>query len=473
MTKNKNVDLCCFGFGCLFSIPFFIGYFIENSGIMIFSLCLLLLVLLCKIFINKNFLCFLFLCIFVFFQMTRLILDFLNLSDLKWYRGYVGDYFDISVQKHILLCFYLVLQGLLLSLYTKVKNKNISLNSRYFLNDRLNIQISLVLSIFFLIPAVVQNLLAVKFVLTNGYFAYYKSFSPPYILSVFSGMSYVFIYIYMSISHKLSKVFLFFYIINFITSLLIGSRKDFVLYLLLMVFYFWNTRNNFSFKMIKKFFLPVVLLFSLLFFWGFAREGAISTISKYKINPLVLFLDTQGTSVVVPGYSKLYEDEIPNKGIAYLFPNQIRMVTNLLGTTIDKSDRKRDALEGFYISKFISYKVLGDRFVVGEGLGGSFITDIYYCFSYGGVFFFSFLVGIFMKYCEKSRKNNLRYVIILSCVYNLLYIPRSQAFDIIIQITSIKFWVAILFYVFINELLRSIKRRNLNENCNNNYLLSK
>ena len=125
MTKNKNVDLCCFGFGCLFSIPFFIGYFIENSGIMIFSLCLLLLVLLCKIFINKNFLCFLFLCIFVFFQMTRLILDFLNLSDLKWYRGYVGDYFDISVQKHILLCFYLVLQGLLLSLYTKVKNKNI------------------------------------------------------------------------------------------------------------------------------------------------------------------------------------------------------------------------------------------------------------------------------------------------------------------------------------------------------------
>lgn len=472
--SKRNFDFCLFGFNFFIIVLFFMGYYIGNNTIMFFTECFLIIALLCKIFLKKSFLIFLFVIIFIFFQMSRLFLDFFNLSELEWNRGYIGDYFDENIQKHVLFCFFLVLQGLYFSLYSKNNITKKRLNSKYFSCDDINIKISFYFCIIFLIPAIIQNLLAVKFVLSNGYFAYYKSFSPPYFLTVFSGMSYVFVFIYLCVTNKLSKIFLIFYTVNFVTSLLIGSRKDFVLYLLLLLFYLWNTKKTFSFSSLKKIILPVVLLFSLLFYVGFAREGAVSSISKYKVNPLVLFFDTQGVSVVVPGYSKLYENDIPDKGIAYLFPNQIRMVTNLLGTTIDKSDRKRDALDGFYISKFISYKVLGDRFIVGEGLGGSFITDIYYCFSYIGIFVFSFIIGVFMRYCEKSNKNNLKYILVLSCVYNLLYIPRSQAFDIFIQITSVKFWIAILFYVFVNEILRiNVYKEFYNENSVNNTLLPK
>lgn len=474
MLSKKTNEYLLFSLDSISILIFSIGYVLGNNDVMFFAECLLLFLLLFKIFINKSFLIFLFVCIFIFFQMSRLFLDFFNLSDLEWYRGYVGDYFDAEIQKHVLLCFFLVFQGLYLALFSKIKQVDKIPNSKYLSSTKINIKISYFLCIIFLIPSIAQNILAVKYVFSNGYFAYYKSFSPPYILTVLSGMSYVFIFIYLCTTKKLSKCFILLYVVNFVSSLLIGSRKDFVLYLLLLVFYFWNIKGNFSLRILKKLIIPVVLLFSLLFFVGFAREDAVNSISKFKVNPLVLFLDSQGVSVVVPSYSKMYEDDIPKKGIAYLFPNQIRMVTNLLGTTIDKSDRKKDALEGFYISKYISYRVLGDRFIVGEGLGGSFITDMYYCFSYLGVFLFSYIIGIFMRFCERARKNNIKYILILSCVYNLLYIPRSQAFDIFIQITSIKFWVAILFYILINEIIRYTLKGGKNyEHCLSDSLLSK
>lgn len=461
---NKILEEIEFGFSFIISALFAIGYFCDCFNLMIALEFILVTLIFCQCFLRKNYLVFLFLTIFLFFQMNRIFLDFFNLTDEKWYRGYVGDYFDNDIQKHLILCYYLVLYGLFLSLFVHIKNwKKHTRNSVYFSDSKINIQISYFLCLLFLIPSILQNLLAVKHVMTYGYFDYYKNFNPPYILTVLSGMSYVFIFCYFSVTKKIHKLFILFYIVNFTTSLLIGSRKDFVLYLLLLVFYLWNTRNSFSLKKIMKMLIPVFCLFMFLFYVGFKRQNAVKDIEKYKTNPIVLFLDLQGVSIVVPGYEKKYETEIPKRGIAYLFPNQIKMITNLLGTTIDRADRKKSALEGFYISQFISYKVLGDRFVIGEGLGGCFVADIYYCFSYLGVFFYSLLLGIFMRHFEKGKKNSLSYVVVLSCVYNLLYIPRSQALDIFIQITSAKFWFSVIFFFLFIEIIKNqIPKKNFN-----------
>lgn len=452
--KNEHAQISnvLLTFSLLFNAIFMFGFYFSNTYIMFYvELCLLICILI-RVFIKKNYLIFLFIATFVFFQMARLFLDFFGFIEEKWYRDYVGGLFDIDIQKHILLCFYLVLYAIFLSTYIPLKDNRIEKNSRYFSGNKINIGISLFLCITFFIPSIMKNFLAIKYVQAHGYLAYNANFSPPYILSVLSGMSYVYIFIYLTITNKLNKLFIFLYIVNFVTSLLIGARKDFILYMLLLLFYIWNTKKTFSFKSIKKIIIPVLGVGLILLYVSFSRME--SKVSIFKFNPFLFLLDQQGVSVVVPGYTKLYEDEIPNKNIAYLFPYQIRMVTNLTGDTIDSSDRKKDALEGFFLAKFLSYKALGGRYIDGEGMGGSFISEIYYCFSYVGVFIVSFLLGLFMKCCEKTKRHSLWYICILSCVYSLFYIPRSGLFDLYTQITSFKFWFAILVYVCLNELVR-------------------
>lgn len=459
--KNKHIQMSnlLLTLSLLFNVIFMFGFYFANTYIMFYvELCLLICILI-RVFIKKNYLIFLFIATFVFFQMARLFLDFFGFIEDKWYRDYVGGLFDIDIQKHILLCFYLVLYAIFLSTYITLKGNRLEKKSRYFCENNVNTSVSFVFCIIFFVPAVIKNLLAIKYVQTYGYYAYNASFSPPYILSVLSGMSYVYIYIYMTITKKLNKLFIILYIVNFVTSLLIGARKDFVLYMLLLLFYIWNTKKTFSFKSIKKIIIPVLGVSLILLYVSFARME--SKMSIFKFNPFLFILDQQGVSIVVPGYTKVYEDEIPNKGIGYLFPYQIRMVTNLTGDTIDSSERKKDALEGVFLAKFLSYKVLGGRYVEGEGMGGSFISEIYYCFSYIGVFIVSFLLGLFMRYCEDAKKHTLRYICILSCVFSLFYISRSGLFDIYTQITSLKFWFAIFIYILVNELFRfNLRDRN-------------
>lgn len=455
---SKKIDYLIFIIFLLNNLLALFSYYVKEQIYFFYSLFFLVFINIFEIINRRNYLHLLFLISFIFFQMSRLILFYFGFSNLDWGRGYIGDYFNNNIKWHVLYCFYLVFLGLFLSNYIKIqrRKKIESIKNKYFKYTNHNHKVILLLCLFFLVFSILQNIFAIKHVINNGYFSYYRNFSPPYILTVFTGFSYVFIFCYLSIARKLNIIFKILYFTNLFSNLLIGSRKEFVLFLMLLLYYFWNIRGSFSVSSIIKLFLPIILLFTLLFFWGFIREKAVNDIFKYKTNPFVLFVDSQGVSVVVPSYAKKYEKEIPKKGLAYLFPNQIQMIQNLFGTSIPKSERKRDALEGFYISKFISYKVLGDRFILGEGLGGSFIADIYYCFSYTGIFIFSFFLGILMKILINVKKNTISYVISLSIIFNLLYIPRSQAFEFLLQITSLKFWIAIIIYTFLNDFITYI-----------------
>ena len=234
------------------------------------------------------------------------------------------------------------------------------------------------------------------------------------------------------------------------TSIITGVRSEFVLSLILLLFLYWNKKGNFSFTNLLKFIIPGACLFVLLFFSaGFKSKDLIKGIKTKDI--FVYLLDSQGVSIVIPGYVKEYESDIPNKGIAYLFPKQINVFQNVTRTKF--VDRKDEAINGFYISKYISYKILGSRYEKGEGMGGAFHADLYYIFGFLGVILFSVFLGVFSKKLSNIRDGNFNYLILLSLIYWLFYIPRAQPLDILGELFSIKFWIAIFGYLVIRNLL--------------------
>lgn len=401
---------------------------------------------------KKNYVLSIFLFTFTFFQLSRIFLYFFGFSELNWNRGYIGDVFDDDICIFILKLDYIVLLGINISFWIKNEKKIKIFKIKELNLNIFNSKIAFILYVVTIGASILRNLLAFQFVQSNGYVAYYKDFTPPYLIAVIAGFSKVYFYLYVCVSKKISKMILFLYFINMITSIITGVRAEFVLSLILLLVIYWNKKGNFTFYSLVKLILPGLVLFILLFFVSIFRAG--NTVGDVKLKSIfVKFFDSQGVSVVVPGYYKKFENEIPEKGLAYFFPRQIAVFQNIFQTKFD--DRVDEALNGFYIAKYVSYRVLGNRYASGEGMGGAFHADLYVIFGYWGVIIFSILLGFFSHKLSNIIGGNLRFLLSCSILYWFFYMPRSQPLEIFVEIFSLKFWAAIIVYfVFLNLLLR-------------------
>ena len=430
---------------------FLINCIIKSSNLFIVLIIFVLISDVIISIVKRNYVLLLFLFTFTFFQLSRILLYFLGVSELNWNRGYVGDSFNNEVCLFILKLDYIVLTGINISFWIKRNvDKKQGFSKKEFSINGINSKIAFFLYCMTIFASIFQNILAYRFVQANGYVAYYKDFHPPYLIMVIAGFSKIYFYLYICVSKKISKIVLILYCINMVTSIITGVRSEFVLSLMLLLFIYWNRKRNFSFRNLLKFIIPGICLFVLLFFSaGFKSKDLIKGVKAKDI--FVYFLDSQGVSLVIPGYVKEYEDDIPDKGIAYLFPKQINVFQNITKTKF--TDRKDEAINGFYISKYISYRVLGRRYENGEGMGGAFHADLYHIFGFFGVFIFSVFLGIFSIKLSDIKGGNFRYLILLSLIYWLFYIPRAQPLDILGELFSIKFWIAIFGYLSILKLL--------------------
>lgn len=408
---------------------------------------------------KKNYVLSVFLFTFTFFQLSRIFLYFFGLSELTWNRGYIGDIFDNDICIFILKLDYCVLLGINISFWIRNNHKKRITNKlKEFSINNFNSKVAFILYFFTVGASIFQNLLAFQFVQNNGYVAYYKDFTPPYLIMIMAGFSKVYFYLYVCVSKRLSKIILFFYFINMVTSIITGVRAEFVLSLIFLLVIYWNKKQNFTFYSLVKLILPGLVLFILLFFASIFKSGSMETDIKIK-DIFVKFLDSQGVSIVVPGYYKKFENDIPEKGLAYLFPKQIAVFQNISRTKF--TNRTDEALHGFYIAKYISYRVLGNRYVSGEGMGGAFHADLYIIFGYCGVIIFSILLGFFSYKLSNILGGNLKFLLSCSILYWVFYIPRAQPLDIFGEIASVKFWVAVIGYFFLSVLLSKQRRRSM------------
>ncbi|HHX79159.1 MAG TPA: O-antigen polysaccharide polymerase Wzy [Acholeplasmataceae bacterium] len=417
-------------------------------------------------FINKNFTLLFFLFTFIFFQMSRLFLYYLGLTDLNWRRGYVGDFFDDETALHTLKSFVIVLSALFFSQFlitpkkNKVKKSSLNIFSE---GNNLIIGIVSILLIFTLLVNIYKSYDVFLFIKKYGYVSYYKDYVGNKYMIILADSSYIFFYYYLALTSnkkvKLKRIILILFIIATFFVLIQGTRRFFVLNILLVLYYYLITSKKFSFRFILKLIIPVILLFVLFFMVSSVRMGRAQKNSLNLGDMLILFLEQQGVSIVVPSYGYSYQQEIPDKGLNYLIPDQINFLKNITRSKIDKSHREEQALEGNYLAQFISYKVMPSRFNKGEGMGGSFILEIYYYFGYIGLFIFSVLIGLFTVYASKTNMsgNSFLFVILLSILHYFFLMPRSYPSQSFFTITSLKFWFVFFSLFLLQTIVTYIK----------------
>lgn len=455
-----------FSLYCLTLSFTFVSVYLENEYLIflcIFSFTLEIIVI---SFIEKNFTLLFFLFTFVFFQMSRIFLYYFGLLELDWKRGYVGDFFSKEVSIHTLKTFVIVLSALFFSQYLLARKNIIPNKSKLNIFNNCNKLLIKIVSIFLVVTLlfnIYKSYDVFRFIRRYGYISYYRDYVGNRFVDLFADLSYIFFYFYLALTAykqvRFKKIVLFLFIIASFLVLIQGTRRFFVLNILLVLYFYLVTKKSFSLKFVIKLIFPVFALFVLLFVVNSVRMGR--TNSKYLSfsDIFILFLNQQGVSIVIPSYGYVYNDQIPDKGLNYLFPDQIKLVQNILGTKIDKSNRIEQAIDGNYLAQFISYKVMPSRFEKGEGMGGSFILEIYYYFGYFGLFLFSLLIGFFTKYACRLNLNfsTLSFVILLSIIHYLFLIPRSYPTQIFFNLTSLKFWFVFFMLFSIQTIITYIK----------------
>lgn len=102
------------------------------------------------------------------------------------------------------------------------------------------------------------------------------------------------------------------------------------------------------------------------------------------------------------------------------------------------------ARESNSLAHNLSYVILKDRYLNGQGVGSSYLLENYLDFGYIGVVLFSLVLGgllIFGMYWMK--KNILLRTIVLVSLTSIFFMPRAEATGWLTFIVTLQFWLCV------------------------------
>lgn len=147
---------------------------------------------------------------------------------------------------------------------------------------------------------------------------------------------------------------------------------------------------------------------------------------------VVEFLSNQGFSINVIKFGKQYQDELPKKKIYslgstidYYKNNPIGRILGLDSKWYQGGNSIEKARYSNQYAHALSYKILGDEYLKGRGIGSSFIAEVYHDFSYLGVFIASMIYGA-LFYFFFYRPTILRLIFGFISFDYLLKAPRGS-----------------------------------------------
>ncbi len=182
------------------------------------------------------------------------------------------------------------------------------------------------------------------------------------------------------------------------------------------------------------------------------NKDEIKTSISDNLNEIEEIAVNQGFSINVIKWGYKYKDELPNKN--YIFGSLIDFVENgsFSSRFLGKNNgwyREGNSVEMATLSHnyahAISYKVLGEKYLSGRGVGSSYIAEAYHDFGYIGVFLISVLIGVILKFVFSSRSIIILFIGFYTYNY-FLKMPRANFDGFLLEFISIK---NILFVVII------------------------
>lgn len=376
-----------------------------------------------------------FLLTFGVFILSRVILDVFGMYNFEWANKWNNFYFPLKTQIKILtfinLALLFVHLGVLISFF--YKRKKVPMLSSYPNLEKVSVYM------FFLsFPGLlVKYLIQFKFILQNGYAAVYdgslKALSYP--VWTFGSGSLMEISFCLFLSSKPNKKkFIFISILFFvlkIADVLKGGRSKLFLpifFIAWIYFSFYASRKLSIKKGVIYGLIGILISQSILIFRD--SNNVVAETGEFFVT---IFFAQQGISLLVLSYMIFYKASFINTGLPYLF-YPLTLFASPGGQSYEYVQNTNSL--GHKLTYFLS----PDGYLNGEGIGSSFLGELYDLGLVGFVLGCT-IIGVFISYYEYICKHSRVWLLIsLYIVQVIVYMPRASILpnvkDIIIVIIS-------------------------------------
>ncbi|WP_368901473.1 O-antigen polysaccharide polymerase Wzy family protein [Oceanobacillus oncorhynchi] len=258
-------------------------------------------------------------------------------------------------------------------------------------------------------------------------------------------------------------------------SIFVGARADFARSIMVIFFYFlardrWEKLGEEKTRWIGKkeiiasiMIVPILMLF--LYNVGNSRWDETGT-TDTALEGIKNFAVEQGVSISVIHYAKLHEEEIPNNN--YLSGPLLKLFVEnpisreLFGFETYGNQTVESALYGNRFGDTISYLVMPERYVLGYGMGSSYIAEVYHSLGYLGLILINAFFGLAIVIIDRAFGKNVWITAIsLLMLYRLIYSPRATTFDFISNTFNITYVLLFIVILLLSKILyETTLRRN-------------
>jgi oligosaccharide repeat unit polymerase len=224
--------------------------------------------------------------------------------------------------------------------------------------------------------------------------------------------------------------------------------------------------------------LVAVMPFILTFLVVFSNIRLNKSVRDFSvINSVRGFFDAQGTSVTLIGYGLKFQDRFPVLKL-YTFGPIIDFFRNNIITQylfkyqVYHIQTAEMALHGNSFGQTLTYFVIPQGYLAGQGLGSCYIAETFKDFGYIGICVINILYGFLMtKSVEILDKNVFFSAFMFLIIKDVLYSPRSSTLSCFTSAFNIINILTILFiYLFAKILLNSRNKQKRVANGKSCYI---
>ncbi len=319
--------------------------------------------------------------------------------------------------------------------------------------------ISLLAYLFTLLIFFIQEGEKLLFIRNHTYLEFYSVFQSklPGVIHTLSGFMPYSLCLYLATFPRKKQTFipLALFWISALPSLIVGVRNPIVLNsIFIFLYYFIRDLLYDKEKWIGKFekitlavAIPIMTIF--MFAYSFIRsEESVKILNPLKM--IIEFFWGQGTTFtfVAQGYGYRLNLPVHEWGnytfggiLDYLVYGRIGQM--IFGTeALPYGNNLINAIESHNLSHNLSYVILKERYLNGQGVGSSYVFENYLDWGYMGVFLFSIILGMFLVLAVHLMKTNvLIRAIVLMCLTSIFFAPRAEATGWLNFIVTIQFWM--------------------------------
>ena len=406
------------------------------------------------------------------FLVSRPTIDYFKYGLINTYQE---DAYRFSFIAVIVSIIGLTIGGLLVSKKENNKKEGYETQkSRLFIHSirKVSLTVFLISYPFYLIRLIERLMYRIN-VSYYEYYAEFKSELPYFTYTLSTFVVYAMcIYLATKPSKRNSTIVLGLFVTANVINLLIGTRNPFVLSLIFsFIYYFMRNQTEKGVwigvkeKVVLYIGTPIMML--VMGFLNYARDGeGIGNMSLSEL--LIDFIYKQGTSFGVLARGYLYGSNLPIREFRnYTFSPIIEYITRgnlgiLFGGTpfVSANNSIELALESDRYAHNISYIVLGQDYLAGHGIGGSYIMEIYTDYGMIGIFLLSIIMGICFIFMMKTsyKPGILLFSITLLILNNLFFMPRGSFTESFFNLVTLQYWGIVIVIFFVAGLInRKVK----------------